>query len=189
MDVRGSMLIRWARAAALWAALACAGQIAWSQAPPARESAVKAAFLFKFTSFVEWPAGTFQRPDQPLVIGVLGAEEVAGDLEQMVAGRNVEGHPVQTRRISDAAGAAGAHVLYIGNRTDTRLRAAIDAVTGPVLIVSDQAGALRQGSVLNFAEEAGRVRFSASLPSAEARGLKLSSRLLEVAQNVEGRAR
>jgi hypothetical protein len=173
----------------LWAAIAgallvCTGS-AWAQAS-ARESAVKAAFLYKFAGFVEWPAGTFQRPDQALVIGVTGDDDVAADLEQMLAGRTVEGRPVITRRVPEGAAVTGVHVLYIGRRNG-RLKETMESVPGPVLVVTSQPGALQQGSVLNFFEEGGRVRFSASLASAEARNLKLSSRLLAVAQNVEGR--
>ena len=55
------------------------------QAQPVTESSVKAAFLYKFTGFVDWPQGTFERPNDVLVIGVLGSDAVASDLEQMVA--------------------------------------------------------------------------------------------------------
>jgi hypothetical protein len=79
--------------------------------------------------------------------------------------------------------------VFLGSRREGRLQDAIDGVKGPVLIVTEQPGALQLGSVLNFSSESGRVRFSASVPSAEARGLKLSSRLLAVAQAVEGRTR
>src|SRR4051812_48120739 len=64
-----------------------------AMAQSASESAVKAAFLYKFASFVEWPPGTF-KADAPLSIGVMGDEAVAGDLEQMVAGRSFEGRPI-----------------------------------------------------------------------------------------------
>jgi hypothetical protein len=180
-------LLRWVSVAALaLAALAAVGPAVAQAAPAARESAVKAAFLYKFAAFVEWPAGTFQRPDQPLVIGVWDDEEVAADLEQLLGGRAAEFRPVAVRRVRDAASAAGVHVLFLGPRRDNRLRDALEAVHGPVLMVTDQPGALRLGSVINFSAEAGRVRFSASLASAEARNIKLSARLLAVAQDIEG---
>jgi hypothetical protein len=152
----------------------------------ARASAVKAAYLYKFADFVEWPAGTFQRPDQTLVIGVWDDDEVAADLEQLAGGRAPDVRPVSVRRVHDAASAGAVHVLFMGARRENRLREALDAVPGPVLIVTDQANALRLGSVLNFSAEAGRIRFGASLSSAEARNLKLSARLLAVAQLIEG---
>jgi hypothetical protein len=150
---------------------------------------VKAAFLFKFPAFVEWPQGTFTRPDQPIVIGVMGDDDVAADLEQIAAGRAMDGRPVAVRRLADGTAVSGVQVLYVGARRETRLREILEGVPGPVLVVTAQPGALRVGSVLNFSEEAGRVRFSASLAAADARGLKLSARLLEVAQAVEGRNR
>jgi hypothetical protein len=159
------------------------------QSQPARASAVKAAFIFKFPAYVEWPAGTFQRPDQPLVIGVMGDDDVAADLEQIAAGRSVDGHPVTVQKLPETAHPAGVHVLYVGAQLAAKLREIVEATQGPVLVVTDQPTGLRAGSVLNFAEEAGRIRFSASLASADARNLKLSSRLLEVARNVEGRPR
>jgi hypothetical protein len=174
---------------ALWLAQMLAVQCGWAQSAAPPESSVKAAFLFKFAAFIEWPPGTFQRPDQPLVIGISDDDDIADDLEQLARGRTTEGRPVTVRRIGDGPVPAGIHILFLGQRRDSRLKDAIDSVTGPVLIVTEQPGALRLGSVINFTTESGRVRFSASLTSAEARSLKLSARLLAVAQAIEGRAR
>lgn len=163
---------------------------AWAQpAQSATESQVKAAFLFKFASFAEWPAGTFQRADQPLVIAVSGDADLAADLERMVGDRTIDGRPVDVRRLSEVGPDTAAHVLYLASRREARLRDAIEAAEGPVLVVTEQPGALRLGSVLNFFSEAGRLRFSVSLAAAERRKLKLSARLLAVAQAVEGRNR
>jgi YfiR/HmsC-like len=161
---------------------------AWAQASAASESAVKAAFLYKFAAFVDWPPRTFQAPDQPLVIGVSGNEDVAADLEQLLAARQ-DARPVSVRRVPEGAPASGVHILFIATRRDAQLREAIAAVKGPVLIVTEQPSGLQLGGVLNFSSGAGRVRFSASLSSAERRGLKLSARLLAVAQAVEGNPR
>lgn len=186
--------LRCTRSAWAWGwllvALAC---LPWpdpavGQALPTRASSVKAAFLYKFPAFVEWPASTFQRPDDALVIGVSGNDAVADDLEQVVAGRLIDGRPVLVRRLRDGEGAAGLHVLLAGGR-ESRAREAIAATPGPVLVVTDQATGLRLGSVINLVVEDGRVRFAASLPAAEARGLRLSARLLAVAQTVEGQPR
>ena len=114
------------------------------------ESALKAAFLFKFAAFIDWPPGTFQRPDQPLVIGVSGDDPVALDLEQLVAGRSVAGRPLVARRLAENGPFTDLHVLLLGSRRDNKLREALDAVPGPVLVVTEQPEALRLGSVLNF---------------------------------------
>jgi hypothetical protein len=170
-------------------ALLCGPAVLAQQAAPARESTVKAAFLYKFGSFVEWPATAFARPEDPFVIGVLGEDGLALDLEQLTRGLKVQGRPVHVRRVRDAQGAAEPHILYVGSAREARLREVLPPLSAPVLVVTQQEGALKQGSSINFSNEGGRLRFSASPPAAEARGLRLSSRLLDVAQAVEGRNR
>ncbi|HEY8358340.1 MAG TPA: YfiR family protein [Ramlibacter sp.] len=164
--------------------LAAAGAIAQGLA---RASAVKAAFLYKFGSFVEWPAGVFRAPTDPIVIGVFGDEAVAAELEQITQGRRIEMHPIVVRRVRDADDTGGVHILYAGGARDQRSREVLAAARAGVLTVADGSGAARASPVLHFTEEEGRVRFSASLTSAGARGLKLSAKLLAVAQEVEGR--
>jgi len=169
-------------------ALACGLQLAAAQPQPAASAAeVKAAFLLKFAGFVEWPADTFRQPDDPLVIGIAGDDEIATHIEQLVAGRRIEGRPVVVQRLPDAGPFTGVHILLLGRRSDSRLRDLTAAAAGPILVVTQQPGALRLGSVINFSTEGGRVRFAVSLASADARNLKLSARLLAVAQSVEGR--
>jgi hypothetical protein len=153
----------------------------------ARESAVKAAFLYKFGSFVEWPAGTFRSPGAPFVIGVHGDDAVAAELEQITRGRAVEGHPVTVQRVRDGDDLTGLHILFAGGARESRARELLAQARGPVLTVADSALGGRPGAVLQFTREEGRVRFAASLDAAAARGLKLSSKLLVVAQSVEGR--
>jgi hypothetical protein len=153
----------------------------------ARESAVKAAFLYKFGSFVEWPAGTFQAPAAPFVIGIYGDDAVATELEQITQGRDIEGHPVTVQRLKEGDELAPLHILFVGGQREGRIREVLSAVRGPVLTVTEGTVGTRPGAVLFFMQEQGRVRFGASLPAAGARGLKLSAKLLAVAQQVEGR--
>lgn len=169
------------------AALSCTARGALAQVP-ARESAIKAAFLYKFAGFVEWPPAALRAGD-PLVIGAIGADAIASDLEQIVAGRALDGRAVVVKRVRDAEAAQPLHVLMVGAARESRVREITTAVAGPVLVVTEQDNGLRLGGVLNFIAEDGRVRFAASLPAAEARGLRLSARLLSVAQAVEGRPR
>lgn len=156
----------------------------------ASESAVKAAFLFRMAGLVEWPAGTFRRPEDPLVIAVAGHDGVAGDLEQIVTGRAIDGRPVVVRRVREGeAFPDRVHVLMIGAATrEARVRE-LTARPDPMLVVTDHENGHGLGAVINFVPDRGRVRFTASLPAAEARGLRLSARLLAVAHSVEGRVR
>ncbi|WP_167784871.1 YfiR family protein [Ramlibacter rhizophilus] len=156
-------------------------------AGPTRESAVKAAFLYRFTGFVDWPVGALGA-GQPLVIGVLDDESVAADLEHMVQGRKVQDRPVVVWRVPSAARARDAHVLYVGRRNPARLRETLAALPpGPLLVVTDQDEAHPPGAALNFVQDDGRLRFTASPRAAEARSLRLAARLLNVAKAVEER--
>ena len=175
----------------LWLLLACCAWhgLAWAAAPATvSESAVKAAYLHRIIGLVEWPPGSFQAPDSPLVVAVAGNDAVAADLEQMVVGRPVHGRPVAVRRLREGEAPTGAHVLVVGAGREARVRE-LASITGPLLVVTEQENGHQLGGVLNFVVVDGRVRFTASLPQADARGLRLSARLLEVAQWVEGRSR
>ncbi|HUR21228.1 MAG TPA: YfiR family protein, partial [Vicinamibacterales bacterium] len=80
----------------------------------ARESTVKAAFIYKFCAFVEWPAGAFAGPTAPAIIGVFGDDAVFSELEQVTRGREIQGHPISVVRIRDADALPVLHVLYAG---------------------------------------------------------------------------
>lgn len=160
---------------------------AWAQPLGlARESAVKAAYLYKFGSFVEWPPGIFRSAGDAIVIGVYGDEAVASELEQLARGRAIEGHPVRVQRLREPEDLNPLHILYAGGPRESRIREMLAAVRGPVLTVADGAVGGQPGPVLYFTQDEGRVRFNASLPAAAARNLRLSARLLAVAQQVEG---
>jgi hypothetical protein len=154
-----------------------------------RESAVKAAFLIKFASFVDWPSSALPRPGEPLVIGVLGDDGLFADLEQLAQGQTVNGRPVHALRLRDLpAPDERVQILYIAAATEARLRDLVPRVAGPVLVVTQSEGALALGAALNFVLRRGRLRFEASPHAAAAHGLKLSSRLLAVASSVEDRS-
>lgn len=147
--------------------------------------AVKAAFLYRFASYVEWPADS---PASPFVIAVAGDEDVAAQIETLVPRMVVNHQPVQLRRVSRAADLDGVHILYIGPdafaRTRT-LRAA--ARERPILVVTDDDRGLDAGAVVNFVEANRNVRFEISLIAADRARLKIDSALLSVAARVERR--
>jgi len=174
-------------AAALFAAVALAGVRidCAAQAEPAAEHQVKAAFLYKFASYVEWPEASFARPDTPVTIAVLGDEPVAAEVEQAVTGRAVNGRRMAVRRVKAGDSMAGVHILFVGKSESSRLGQIVqNALPHSVLTVTESDGALAQGSVINFVVADRRVRFEISLQSAERGKLKLSSRLLAVATQV-----
>jgi hypothetical protein len=159
-------------------------QSALAQVGP-QEHQVKAAFLFKFLTFVEWPPEAFSRSDSPYVIGVLGGEDVVSELRQLVPGRPVNGRPVAVRRLQPGEPLSGVHAVFVARNESARLPVIVKvAQSQPLLIVTELDGALEEGSVINFLVADGRVRFEVALDSAERSKLRISSRMLAVAQNV-----
>jgi len=149
------------------------------------EQRVKAAYLYKFAGYIEWPAKSFSRSDTPVTIGVMGNELLAAELIQAVTGRTVNDRVVTVKRLKAGDSLAGIHVLFIGKTESARLnQLAQSAQPRSILTVTESDGALAHGSVINFVLNDGRVRFEIALDSAEKSGLKLSSRLLAVAQEV-----
>lgn len=170
----------------LLAALALAPGVPAQQS--AAEASVKAAFLFKFAGYVEWPPQAFASADAPIVIAVIGADDVAAELERIVPGRIVNGHPIAVKRIADLDSLKGTHVVFIGRAASSRISAVAKvAQRDGVLVVSDSAGALEEGSAINFVVD-DRVGFEVSLTSAERTGHRISARMLAVAKRVVGRA-
>ena len=149
------------------------------------EERVKAAYLYRFAEYVEWPEGAFARRDTPVTIGVIGSETLADELAQAVVGRTVNDRPVTIRRLKPGEPLTGVHVLFIGRSESARLnQLAQGAQPRSILTVTESEGALAQGSVINFVVADRRIRFEISLESAEKSKLRLSSRLLAVAQQV-----
>jgi len=165
------------------ALLAMAGWAA-AQRTEAPEATVKAVYLFKFAGYVEWSPSDFESPGAPLVIGVVGADEIASELSRIVAGRSVAGHPVAVKRLADGESTRGVHMLFAARDTPrlaTLLRTAQSQGTLPV---TDVDHGLEMGSAINFVPMDNRLGFEVSLDSAEKSGHRISSRMLSVARRV-----
>jgi len=172
--------------------LACLALVAWATVLPgvaaAEEAvydpaAVKAAFLYHFSTFVKWPG------DQPqgdtFVIAVLGDDDVVRELEQYLPGRRILNRPMQVVRIDSVADLDRADVLFVGARRADDLEQSVETIREqPVLVVAETPDALNLGAMINFRIVDRRVRFEVFLPAAERAGLSLSSRLLAAAFQV-----
>lgn len=177
----------WLRAAAALACTLAAALPAGAQtAAVPLERAVKAAFVYKFLAYVEWPATSFESTDTPLVIGVQGADDIAAELQQIVAGRAVGDRPLQVKRLREGDAVAGLHVLVVGKSEAARIAPLARALQGrPTLVVTESPAGLKAGSMINLVVAPdGRVRFEVALEPVDRAGLKLSSRLLALAQAV-----
>lgn len=175
------------RAILAWIVLAIASALAPAQAQrtEAPEASVKAAFLYKFAGYIEWPPSAFASPDAPFVIGVLGSDEIAAELAKLVPGRAIEGHPAVVKRLREGDPVKGVHVLFIGKAESARLAAITRAAQREgVLAVSESERGLEAGSAINFVVSEDRVGFEVSLDAADKSGHRISSRMLAVARRV-----
>jgi hypothetical protein len=145
------------------------------------EAAVKAAYLYRFLPFVEWPPAALPAVGAPFVIGVFASDAVAEQLPHIVVGRQAHGRPVVSRVVHEGDRIEDLHALFIG-RLPGRSRLSEALKTRPVLTVTDQG--LDSGAMINLLVVDGRVRFEAAPPQAERVGLKLGARLLAIADNV-----
>lgn len=177
----------WLQAAVLLCGLGPSAVLppAHAQAAGIGELQIKAAFLYKFLGFVEWPANTFMRPDAPVVIGVLGAQALGDELAQAIAGREINGRPVIVRQLSADEPVTGLHVLFVGRAESSRAPAVLGRARGqPLLVVSEADDVFALGSTINFLVVDDKVRFDVALGPAERAGIKISARLLGVARRV-----
>ena len=156
-------------------------------ATPAQFSAdaVKAAYLYRFAQYVEWPEPL--PADASFVIGISGAEDVAVHLERLVPGLSVNGRPVKVTRVTRIQDLDGVQLLFIGESAFARTRSLrARVIERPILITENKSG-LDGGAIINFIEVNRNLRFEISLAAADRSGLKVNSALLSVAARVERR--
>jgi hypothetical protein len=181
-------MTRWISIVACVLALA---MTAAAQSPRAPEYQVKAAFLYNFAKFVEWPAGTFPSPSAPFRVCVLGHDPFGDTLTSIVQGKSISGHAIVSSQVQSPAEARSCHVLFLSQSDPETVRLGLARLRDlPILTVGESADFLSLGGMINFVLEEDRVSFEINLEAAERHRLKLSSKLLAVARvvNVGGGA-
>lgn len=168
--------------AALVLAMLSAPAPARAIAADAPDIAVKAAFLYNFVKFAEWPA---LPAAAPIVVCIVGDDGIAAAVAETVRGQNIGGHALEVSRSRDSTAWRGCHLLFVGDREIKQFAAAKGGIKGqPVLTVSDGKGFARAGGVIELFIEDGRMRFAINLDVMEQTGVHLSSRLLGLAKVV-----
>jgi hypothetical protein len=163
-----------------WALALAAGPLA---AEADLEYPVKAAFLFNFTKFVDWPADAFAGEKSPLNLCVYGGDPFGKALDDLVANETVGGRPIAVRRVGRGADLKACHVLFLSRAERERQAEVLADLRGaPVLTVGETDRFLADGGLVNFFLEANRVRFAVDLGAVERSRLKISSKLLRLAR-------
>ena len=151
------------------------------------ETQLKAAFIYNFARFVDWPP----RPvPGPVRIGILGSGELAAPLREVIRGKMVDGRSIEVTNISSVADAEHFEILLIERSELKHIREIVQSLAGkPVLTVCDEGNCFRDGAMIAFQVVDESVRFQISQESAEQVGLKISSQLLKVALPPAGKHR
>lgn len=152
-------------------------------AEASREYQLKAAFLYNFAQFVEWPADIFPDAKSPIVIGVAGDDPFDGALDRAIAGKTVGGRPLAVRHISRAEETKGCHLLYVPAEGEQDLAALIRRIgVSPVLTVGETDRFMAHGGIVRFYLEDNKLRFEINVDAAQRSHLRVSAKLLRLAR-------
>jgi hypothetical protein len=151
-----------------------------------KESDLKAAFVFNFSQFVEWPTNNFASTNSPFVIGVLGgSNDFVKTLSDLVRNEKNAGHPMTVRASRSVNDLRDCEIVYIGSSEAPRLREIMAHLRDrSVLTVSDMDDFIEQGGIIRLYTSNNKMRMKISLDAAKRSRLTISSKLLRLAEVV-----
>jgi len=165
--------------------LTCALGLPLCAQASAQEYQIKAAFLYNFAKFVEWPPATFQDASGPIHICVLGSTPLDWMMEDMVRDKNVDGRALTVRKFTNISQAGNCQILFVSASEQKHQRAILESTkTSDVLTVGETDTFVAEGGVVGFNLERGRIHFDINLQAAQLQRLRISSKLLSLATNV-----
>lgn len=163
--------------------------IAGASAPPksavAQEYDLKAAFLFNFAQFVEWPPDAFPTPTTPITIGVLGDDPFGASLDAVVAGETIRNRPLSVRRFRAVEQVDSCHILFVSSSEASQLDHIAKALgRRSILTVGETKDFAANAGIIGFELSQRRLRLRINLAAATDARLTISSKLLRQAQIV-----
>jgi len=160
---------------------------AHAQAPGFDEYQVKAVFLYTFAKFVEWPPGTFANSNDRIGICVVGHDPFGSMLDDIVQGKKIGDRAFTVRRLPDTQQASQCQILFIGATEGKRTRVLLEALKdGGILTVGETDDFTALGGIICFKLEGMHVRLRVALETGEHAHLRISSKLLSLAEIVKG---
>jgi len=157
--------------------------VAQSQSPPEyQEYQVKAAFLYNFAKFVEWPAESFNDAQAPLIIGIVGKDPFGETLDKL-RDHHIEGRKLLIKRFAKVEDLEKCHILFISAAEKEHLSTILKITRGwHLLTVGDTKGLVQSGVIINFLVIENKIRFEINTDAAQRAGLKIRSQLLKLAK-------
>jgi hypothetical protein len=154
-----------------------------AQAQAANEYQVKAAFIFNFAKFIDWPADAFSDGGAPLYLCIVGNDPFGSSIDRLINGNSVDGHRMITKRFKAGDDLRGCHILFISSSEQKRAGQIMQSVRGvSVLTIGDTSQFTQQGGVINFVIQENKVRFEINAGAAGQARLKISSKLMALAR-------
>jgi hypothetical protein len=151
------------------------------------EFQVKAAYLFNFLKFVEWPDDPGSDPHGKWVIGFVGDSPIGNELSQLVEGKNVLGRDLLVKKFQPADNLRACNILFISESEKKRLPSILAELRGSsVLTAADMDNFIGSGGMIQFVVEDARVRVAIDVGATSRAHLKISSKLLSLARSVTG---
>jgi hypothetical protein len=157
----------------------------WAQANPAVEYQVKAAFLYNFTKFVEWPADAFQGEKSPIILCVFKHDPFGSALDEVIRGKTINNREVLARRISELPDLKSCHLVFVSSVENKHLSEVLSSLKGTsALVVGEGEGFAERGGGIQFFLEANKLRFAVNVDAVHRASLSVSSKLLTLARIV-----
>ncbi len=154
-------------------------------AADSKEYQLKAAFIYNFTKFVEWPAHSFAQTNSPIIIGILGKNPFNGELEKIVNERNVNGRSIVVKNLSSPAELGSMHVVFVSAGEEEKWSGVLKSfLKNPILTVGESEKFALNTGIIGFTLQADKVRFEINQDSADEAGLKINAQLLKLATTV-----
>jgi hypothetical protein len=167
-----------------WSALVTTPQPIRAGTPS--EYDIKAAFLYNFAKFVDWPDKAFANSGSPVVIGVLGDDPFGDALDQITRGKTANGRRVEIKHFDKARDCVNCHILFVSSSEKRRLAKIFDAIgDASVLTVGDVPRFAEDGGVVNLTMDKNRVNIEVNVQAARRAHLKISSKLLNLAKIIK----
>ncbi len=156
-----------------------------AEIPAPSEYGLKAAFLYNFAKFVEWPPKTFSDLASPFAIGIIGDNPFGSNLQSTIENKTLDGHPIVVKPVRDISELKTCQMVFISRSERKRLGEILKGTQGvAALTVSEMDNFLEAGGMIQFLMQERKVRFAINGQAARKAGLKISSKLLNLARHI-----
>ena len=148
------------------------------------EYKLKAAYLYKFGTYIEWPEGVFRDDASPFVIGILGPDSVGAGLRKIAKVKTIDGRKIEVRNYEQAEKVQGCHILFMSRALESEAQQAAVKLLSKrnILLVGETPDFLKQGGVINFVIQTNRIQIHISKAAYERENLEISAQLLRIAK-------